>query len=369
MQSVPGKWVFDPSYPFYDSSKCPFIDPEFDCLKYGRPDKQFLKYAWKPDACSLPRFNGCEFLGKWRGKKIMFVGDSLSLNMWESLACMIHARGWEWNQPKGAAMENYSHCQVKVPSRSTTSRCNSEQNTGDMKKPVYLLDITTLSQLRKDAHPSTYNGQHSGNDCSPGVSPVYQIHGTSSWPYCEYVGSQVKKQELYAGPVVPESPKTTLEEQWEKLLSRFGAGTVIFRAFGSECVLEKIASYSRSTRSRLDKYSDRMDSTRTRSRLEFLTSRNELLDTRLEKLGSKKEYKEDRVRPWRLGATTTDPKAPFREVFRDPLWVRLVGRGAVKTVMDDGNELGKETRANRAKWKGFLLALGSENSYMYDILL
>jgi hypothetical protein len=30
-------------------------------------------------------------LRRWRGKKIMFVGDSLSLNMWESLSCMIHA--------------------------------------------------------------------------------------------------------------------------------------------------------------------------------------------------------------------------------------------------------------------------------------
>lgn len=33
-------------------------------------------------------------------------------------------------------------------------------------KPVYLLDITTLSQLRKDAHPSAYSGDHSGVDCS-----------------------------------------------------------------------------------------------------------------------------------------------------------------------------------------------------------
>lgn len=35
-----------------------------------------------------------------------------------------------------------------------------------IKKPVHLLDITTLSQYRKDAHPSAYSGEHGGNDCS-----------------------------------------------------------------------------------------------------------------------------------------------------------------------------------------------------------
>lgn len=51
-----GKWVFNASYPFYDSSTCPFIDGEFDCLKFGRPDKQFLKYSWQPDSCTIPRY-------------------------------------------------------------------------------------------------------------------------------------------------------------------------------------------------------------------------------------------------------------------------------------------------------------------------
>lgn len=34
-----------------------------------------------------------------------------------------------------------------------------------IRKPVHLLNITTLSQLRKDAHPSSYNGFR-GMDCT-----------------------------------------------------------------------------------------------------------------------------------------------------------------------------------------------------------
>ncbi|CAL1411720.1 unnamed protein product [Linum trigynum] len=87
-----GSWVYDQAYPPYDSSSCPFIGKEFDCLKFGRPDRRYLQYRWQPGGgCNLPRFEGEKFLRRMEGKKMMFVGDSLSMNQYESLLCLLHA--------------------------------------------------------------------------------------------------------------------------------------------------------------------------------------------------------------------------------------------------------------------------------------
>ncbi|PIN24386.1 hypothetical protein CDL12_02919 [Handroanthus impetiginosus] len=83
-----GTWVRDETFPLYQYS-CPIIDPEFNCQMYGRPDTDYLKYRWQPANCQIPRFNGAQFLMRMRGKSVMFVGDSLGRNQWQSLICMI----------------------------------------------------------------------------------------------------------------------------------------------------------------------------------------------------------------------------------------------------------------------------------------
>lgn len=295
-----GRWVYDETYPIYDAKSCPFVRREFDCQRYGRPDSMYLKYRWEPDRCKLPRFDGRDFLRRWIGKKIMFVGDSLTLNQYGSFLCMLHAavpnarinftrtdtlttvrfedykvsvvyylshylvdtvgvkigqilkldsiengRAWlganllvfntyHWWATKGAAQgwdyvqdgdkimkdmdrtlamskalatwakwvdSNVNPAATKVffqglspshyhgndwgdsPRRSCSGQTKPMNGSlypagplaeqaivkivlNRMSKPVSLLDITLLSQLRVDAHPSKYNGVKFRNDCS-----------------------------------------------------------------------------------------------------------------------------------------------------------------------------------------------------------
>ncbi|CAA0837484.1 Protein trichome birefringence [Striga hermonthica] len=84
-----GNWVRDESYPLYKPGSCSLIDEQFDCFLNGRPDNGYYKLKWKPKGCILPRLDGGRFLELLRGKRLVFVGDSLNRNMWESLVCIL----------------------------------------------------------------------------------------------------------------------------------------------------------------------------------------------------------------------------------------------------------------------------------------
>lgn len=84
-----GEWVKDESYPLYKPGSCSLIDEQFGCLENGRPDKGFQHMKWKPYGCTLPRLDGSNMLQLLKGKRLVFVGDSLNRNMWESLICIL----------------------------------------------------------------------------------------------------------------------------------------------------------------------------------------------------------------------------------------------------------------------------------------
>ncbi|GFQ02382.1 protein trichome berefringence-like 7 [Phtheirospermum japonicum] len=84
-----GKWVIDENYPLYNSSQCPFAERGFNCLANGRRDKDYLKWRWKPKNCEILRFDAHAVLELLRGKRVVFVGDSLSRTQWESMICML----------------------------------------------------------------------------------------------------------------------------------------------------------------------------------------------------------------------------------------------------------------------------------------
>ncbi|CAL4922178.1 unnamed protein product [Urochloa decumbens] len=86
-----GSWVLGDASAAYTGYNCPLIDAEFNCQLYGRPDSDYLRYRWKPAGCELPTFDGADFLTRMKGKMVMFVGDSLGRNQWESLVCLLHA--------------------------------------------------------------------------------------------------------------------------------------------------------------------------------------------------------------------------------------------------------------------------------------
>lgn len=91
----------------------------------------------------------------------------LSIRIISQLFLFFFFSGKEWNEPNAKACLGQTQpvpgSVYPGPSLPGESIVKSVLST--MEKPVNLLDITLLTQLRKDGHPSIYAGEKS-SDCS-----------------------------------------------------------------------------------------------------------------------------------------------------------------------------------------------------------
>ncbi|TVU06605.1 hypothetical protein EJB05_49829 [Eragrostis curvula] len=85
-----GRWVRDAAAGTTAYKEdCPFLDPGFRCMRNGRRDMSFRGWRWQPHRCNLPKFNATEMLERSRNGRIVFAGDSIGRNQWESMVCML----------------------------------------------------------------------------------------------------------------------------------------------------------------------------------------------------------------------------------------------------------------------------------------
>ncbi|KAE9463605.1 hypothetical protein C3L33_04486, partial [Rhododendron williamsianum] len=97
-----GAWVRDDSYPVYQSSACPIVDPQFNCQMYGRPDSDYLKLRWQPANCELPRAPYLVDIDSVQGKRVLKLDDvSGNGNAWRDVDVLSFNTGHWWSH-KGA---------------------------------------------------------------------------------------------------------------------------------------------------------------------------------------------------------------------------------------------------------------------------
>lgn len=261
-----------------------------------------------------------------------------------------------------------------------------------------LVDITV-----RDFGGLTFNERNllSFSECDAfGFKTCREIEGA----YCDYIENQFGKPVILSGPALPEPSRLALEEQWEKLLGNFEGKSLIFCAFGSECILQKDQFHELLLGFELTGLPffaalkppmghETIESALPEGFEERVKGRgfvhggwiqqqlilkhpsvgcfvthcgsgslseamvNECQIVLLPNVG-------DQIINARLMGGDLKVGVEVEKGEEDGLFTRNGVCKAVKAVMDDDSEVGKEVMENHAKWREFLKSEGLENSYI-----
>ncbi|CAN4087196.1 unnamed protein product [Withania somnifera] len=208
--------------------------------------------------------------------------------------------------------------------------------------------------------------------------------------HCEFIEHKFKKPVVLAGPVLPEPIETSnTEENWSKWLEQFQEKRVIFCAFGSECKLKK------------DQFQELVLGLELTG-LPFFAALKQPVEAETIEEALPEGFKE-RIQGkgivhsgWAAQQLIlSHPSAMVNscqlvlvpnfgdqfvnarlfggdlkvgvEVERDEESGWFTKEGvckAIKMLLDDESEEARDIRANRAKWREFLLSKGLEDSYI-----
>ncbi|KAH6795390.1 hypothetical protein C2S51_036376 [Perilla frutescens var. frutescens] len=225
-------------------------------------------------------------------------------------------------------------------------------------------------------------------------------------PYLDFIVKKFKKPVVLAGPVLPTPPTSGLDERWTKWLDQFEPKSVIFCAFGSEARLKRdqfqelLAGFELSGLPFLAALKPPVGAETVEEALpEGFASRtgkrgvvyggwvqqqlilchpavgcfvthcgwgsifealvNECQLVLMPHIG-------DQLINVRLVGGDLRIGVEVEKGDEDGLFSREGLVKAIEVVMDGESEIGSEIRANRAKWRDFILRKGLEDSYVDD---
>ncbi|CAI7835101.1 unnamed protein product, partial [Closterium sp. NIES-54] len=84
------RWIYNPRpAPQYTAESCTSLGRNLACQRNGRPDSEYEKYTWRSFGCTIADFKPLSFLTLLRNKVFLVVGDSLTMNLFSSLQCLV----------------------------------------------------------------------------------------------------------------------------------------------------------------------------------------------------------------------------------------------------------------------------------------